>query len=224
LGQQLSQHLGDHDDRVGAVKHAILDLLKREGPQDASTLGGQLGVSAMAVRQHLYELRDEALVDYAIEPRPVGRPAKLWRLAEAADRLFPDGHAALTTAMIGAIAEAFGGKGLETLLEVQARDQIAAYEGRVAKTGALAPRVKALADLRAAEGYMAEVEADADGAFLLVENHCPIAAAARACSGLCAAELTVFRTVLGDEVEIRRTEHLLAGERRCAYRVRPRRG
>lgn len=205
-------------------KRAILDLLKLQGPQDATTLGGQLGVSAMAVRQHLYELRDEGVVEYAIEPRPVGRPAKLWRLTEAADGLFPDGHAALTTAMIGAIAEAFGGKGLETLLQVQARDQTAAYGGRIAKTGPLAQRVQALAALRSDDGYMAEVETDSDGASLLVENHCPIWAAVRACSGLCAAELTVFRAVLGDDVEIRRTEHMVAGDRRCAYRIRPRRG
>jgi predicted ArsR family transcriptional regulator len=31
----------------------------------------------------------------------------------------------------------------------------------------------------------------------------------------------VFRDVLGPDVEIRRTDHILAGARRCAYRISP---
>jgi predicted ArsR family transcriptional regulator len=34
-------------------------------------------------------------------------------------------------------------------------------------------------DLRTEEGYMAEFEAEPDGSFLLIENHCPICAAAK---------------------------------------------
>jgi predicted ArsR family transcriptional regulator len=57
------------------------------------------------------------------------------------------------------------------------------------------------------------------GGFLLVENHCPICAAARVCQGFCRSELELFREVLGPGVEVERTEHVLAGGRRCAYRV-----
>jgi predicted ArsR family transcriptional regulator len=55
-----------------------------------------------------------------------------------------------------------------------------------------------------------------------VEHHCPIADAARACSGFCSSELELFRAVLGDDVVVERTQHLLAGDQRCAYRIRPR--
>jgi predicted ArsR family transcriptional regulator len=69
---------------------------------------------------------------------------------------------------------------------------------------------------------MAAVEAESGtggGGFLLVENHCPICAAARTCQGLCASELEVFRRVLGPDVTVERSDHILAGARRCAYRV-----
>ena len=33
------------------------------------------------------------------------------------------------------------------------------------------------------------------------------------------AELDVFRRVLGPDVTVTRTQHVLAGDRRCAYRV-----
>ncbi|KAG1161351.1 hypothetical protein G6F35_019117 [Rhizopus arrhizus] len=59
-----------------------------------------------------------------------------------------------------------------------------------------------------------------DGAdYLFIENHCPICSAAKACMGFCRSELELFRNVLGAGVTVDREEHILAGARRCAYRV-----
>ncbi|MGH7865744.1 MAG: hypothetical protein ACREQB_12195, partial [Candidatus Binataceae bacterium] len=69
------------------------------------------------------------------------------------------------------------------------------------------------------QGYMAECSRRADGAYLLIENHCPICAAARSCQGLCRDELALFRAALGAGVEVERIEHILAGARRCAYLI-----
>ena len=66
---------------------------------------------------------------------------------------------------------------------------------------------------------MAEVKPLGKGAFLLVENHCPICAAATACTGFCVTELDLFRAVLGPGAVVKRTEHIVAGDRRCAYRI-----
>jgi predicted ArsR family transcriptional regulator len=73
--------------------------------------------------------------------------------------------------------------------------------------------------VRTEEGYMAEVRREKGGSFLLVENHCPICAAANACQGFCSTELDLFRSVLGPGVEVERVEHIVSGDRRCAYRV-----
>jgi predicted ArsR family transcriptional regulator len=200
-------------------RRAILELLKWNGPQDARALAERLEISAMAVRQHLYALAAEKLVESEDEPRPMGRPAKLWRLTSAANALFPNAHADLTVSLIGSMREAFGEQGLERLVSVRTRDQIAAYQAQVPRRGPLRKRLEALAALRTREGYMAEVQRDGEG-FLLVENHCPICVAAAACTNLCAGELRVFREVLGEDVQVERTDHILAGARRCAYRVR----
>jgi predicted ArsR family transcriptional regulator len=205
------------------TRRALLDVLKQEGASDSRALAARLGVSAMAVRQHLYALRDERLVTYEEEARPVGRPAKLWRLTAAAGRLFTDGHAELTVGLLGAMRDAFGDAGLGRLLAARTRQQVAAYRRRVPAGGSLRRRLDALAKVRTDEGYMAEVRPLGDGAFAFIENHCPICAAATACAGLCASEVEVFRRVLGDGLSIERDEHILAGARRCAYRVAPRR-
>ena len=173
----------------------------------------------MAVRLHLYALQAEQLVRYEEEARPVGRPSKLWRLTPAADRLFPEGYAELTLSLVSSIGKVFGKAGVDRLLATRTRNQIGAYRKQMAGVDSLRKRLKALAAIRTAEGYMADIKPQADGAYLLVENHCPICAAAGACTGLCAQELEVFQVVLGESVEVNRTGHIVAGARRCAYRV-----
>lgn len=201
-------------------RRAIIDSLKTEGPQDANRLAERHGISAMAVRQHLYDLEAEGLVTHEAEARPLGRPAKLWALTRAADRFFPDGHADLTVGLIDSMKQAFGAKGLNKLLAVRAREQIAAYKAAIGKRRSLPARLRALASIRSNEGYMAEVEKTVGG-YLLIENHCPVCSAAAACTNLCNMELEVFQKALGGEVEVKRTDHILAGARRCAYLVTP---
>ena len=65
---------------------------------------------------------------------------------------------------------------------------------------------------------MAESRAEGEG-YVLVENHCPICVAATACQGFCRAELDTFREVLGPGASVERTEHIVQGDRRCAYRI-----
>lgn len=203
------------------TRRALLELLKRDGEQDAARLAAQLGITAMAVRQHLYALADEGLVEYRDEPRPLGRPAKLWRLTSAADRFFPDAHADLTVALIGSLREALGEDGIEQVLAARAKTLTDGYRRRLDGAATLRGRLNALARIRSEEGYMASVERAEDGAYYLLENHCPICVAATACQGICRIEQAVFQAVLGNDVTVERTEHILAGARRCAYRVAP---
>ena len=96
--------------------------------------------------------------------------------------------------------------------------QAAAYSAALSDANELPDRLQRLADLRTDEGYLAELQRDEDD-FILIEHHCPIGEAAAACGSLCSAELDVFQRVLGDGVTVTRTQHLLAGDRRCTYRI-----
>lgn len=203
------------------TRRSIVQLLKQEGSLDAEALASRLQITAMAVRQHLYALQDEHLVTYEEEARPMGRPAKLWQLTPAADRLFPEGYAELTLSLINSVKEAFGEAGFDRLLEIRTRQQLEAYSQQIKGKRSLKQRLQKLVEIRTHEGYMAEVQSQPDGSFLLVENHCPICAAAAACTGLCGQELEIFQSILGNGVTIQRVEHILAGARRCTYRIDP---
>jgi predicted ArsR family transcriptional regulator len=202
------------------TRQAILNLLKREGAMDSQTLADYLQVSAMAIRQHLYAMQDERLVTYQEQLRAMGRPAKLWQLTPEADCFFPDGYAELTLGLLESVLEAFGNQGLEKLLEVRTRHQINAYRSAIPPETDLKEKIELIAQIRTNEGYMAEIQPFDPDAWLLIENHCPICAAATACTGLCAQELEVFQAVLGQGITVERTEHIIAGARRCAYLVR----
>jgi predicted ArsR family transcriptional regulator len=117
------------------------------------------------------------------------------------------------------VTEAFGKAGLERLLELRTQQQIETYRRQMVGQDTLPQRLAALAAIRAHEGYMAVVQPQADGSFLFIEKHCPICAAAVACTGLCGKELEVFQAVLGADVVIVRTGHIMVGARRCVYRV-----
>jgi predicted ArsR family transcriptional regulator len=208
------------DDASARTRDKILFHLKKRGPQTASVLARRLGVTPMAVRQHIYGLSEDGLVDYDDERHRVGRPRRVWKLAPAAQAEFPDSHADLTVELIDAMQNAFGVEGLDRLIVERTREQLERYRAQMPPRGAsIQKKIAALAKIRRNEGYMAEWSKQRDGSFLLVENHCPICAAAQVCQTLCRDELTLIRSLLGKSTRVEREEHILAGARRCAYRI-----
>ncbi|MFQ5562939.1 MAG: helix-turn-helix transcriptional regulator [Parvularculaceae bacterium] len=202
----------------GRTRSTLLDLLKRQGEQSAGALGAALGVTPMAARLHLYALEAEGLVTARSEAKGRGRPTKLWMLTDDAARVFPDAHQDLAVEMIESVEGLFGAAGLARLIRKHGDKQRKIYGEKLGGAKTPGERVRRLAKARADEGYMAEAKRDGRD-WLLIENHCPICSAAKACTNLCANELKVFQDVLGPDVSIAREEHILAGARRCVYRV-----
>jgi predicted ArsR family transcriptional regulator len=195
----------------------ILSAIKARGPQTIAAIAARLGVTHEAVRVQLNALAEQGLVEAAKQPAAkAGRPVQLWSLTAAGHKKFPDGHTDVAVELIEAIRGAGGDNLLETVIAARQPKIQAGYEAALAPLRTLRARVKRLTELRDREGYMASWTATEDG-FVLVETHCPIHAAATACLGFCAAELDLFRAVLGCAVE--RTDHIQAGARHCAYKI-----
>ena len=200
----------------------ILLLLKTRGPKTTAAVARHLAITVAGARKHLSALAGDGLVEFVEEKGRVGRPQRHWRLAERAAGRFPDNHAFLTLELIGTARAVFGEKGLDSLIARREHETLERYAARLRNGRTLQARVAELCRIRTEEGYMAECERLPDHSLLLVENHCPICAAAKACQGFCRSELELFRRLLGDRVTVERTDHILAGARRCAYRIWPR--
>lgn len=210
------------EDAPEGADDRLLFALKTKGAMTAQRLAHQLGISTVAVRKQLSRLEQGELVQFQEEVRGPGRPERVWRLTAKGHGRFPDSHSDLTLELINSIRRVFGEEGLDRLIGEREQTMQTSYKHAVREHSDLAERVAALARIRAREGYMAEIEPLEDGAYLLIENHCPICAAAMACQGFCRSELNVFKTVLGPETRVERTDHILAGARRCAYRIEER--
>ena len=212
--QQGVSHINTSNDS----REQILYLLKTRGAQSASTIAEILGITAVGARQHLHQLADDGLLQRFDRAEKVGRPTSFWELTDKAQQRFPDRHGDLTVKLIDNIREVFGEQGLDALIGQREKESLAEYQSALTRCHSLGARVKKLAELRDSEGYMAQAVREKSGVWLLLENHCPICAAARQCRGFCRSELEIFRQCL-PEAEVERCEYLLDGARRCAYRV-----
>lgn len=150
----------------------------------------------------------------------MGRPKQIWNLTAAGHERFPNTHADLTVQLISTIRDVLGEEALDRLITAREKETLANYRAAMKGAASLEERVARLAAIRDREGYMCEMSKDADG-YLLIENHCPICAAATACQGFCRAELRTFKKVLGKDANVTREEHIVSGDRRCAYRITP---
>ena len=198
----------------------ILFMLKTRGPSTAQQLAQLLDISSMGVRRHLDAWLDKGLLLTEDRADKVGRPARYWLLSDAGHARFPDRHSELTVQLIAQVRSLFGQAGLDKLITAREQSSETSYQERMAGAKTLSKRLAKLVEARDAEGYMAQLEKQPDGSFLLIENHCPICAAATACQGFCRSELDVFRRTLGPASTVERVEHVLAGGRRV-YRITP---
>ena len=196
----------------------LLYQLKSRGPQPAAALAGAIAITPMGAHKQLQALEEQGLVSSHDETGGPGRPKRMWTLTPSGHARFPDRHGDLAVQLIRHAAEVLGPEAVDRLIAAREQEQQAGYEAALAGLASLGARVRRLAELRSREGYMAHVDKQGK-AWLLVEDHCPICAAAATCQGLCRSELQIFARCLGEGVQVERVEHVLAGGRRCAYRI-----
>jgi predicted ArsR family transcriptional regulator len=200
----------------------LLQLLKTRGPCSTADMAQALGLTGEAARQQVQKLVAQGWLAGELQAQAgVGRPRQRWFLTAAGHRRFPDAHAQLSVQLIQQVRQVFGEQGLDQLIAQREAETLALYRQRC-NAQPLGERLQQLAALRAEEGYMARLEADGTD-WLLIEDHCPICAAAQSCQGFCRSELQIFQAIAGPQAQVRREQHLLGeGESaglRCVYRI-----
>jgi predicted ArsR family transcriptional regulator len=195
-------------------------ILKKRGPQTVSALADVMGITTEGARFHLLKLEKEGLVASTSVAQGRGRPKQVWSITVAGNSRFPDTHADLTVNLLAAMRETLGNSAVEKVIKEHENRLLTRYKREIDNGGELETRIAKLVEIRTAEGYMAEYHQDEEG-YILIENHCPICVAATACEGFCKSEMNIFQAVLGKDTTIERTQHIVAGDRRCAYRIKP---
>jgi predicted ArsR family transcriptional regulator len=204
--------------KTGADRFLI--LLKTRGPLAVSVMASELKITGEAVRLQLLKLAEEGLVEATSSVKGVGRPVQMWNLTPLGNAHFPDMHAELTLQLLQTIQHVLGPEALEHVVAAREQRQMEKYSAAIAAAPDTESKIALFATIRSREGYLAEWRKEEEG-YIFIENHCPICAAATQCDNICKSELKTFSTILGNEVEVSRIDHIVAGARRCAYKIVP---
>ncbi|AJW61879.1 hypothetical protein VO54_00390 [Elizabethkingia miricola] len=196
----------------------ILMLLKMRGEATALVIAEELDITKEGARKHLLNLSADGLVEATVQSGGVGRPSVSYSLTEKGIAKFPDSHADITVQLLKSVKNLLGENALNLLIGDREAIVYQKYDKALNGAETLDQKLKILSQKRSEEGYMAEWKKDED-TYYLIENHCPICAAATECQGFCRSELNNFRQLLGPEYNIERTEYILDSSKRCTYKI-----
>ncbi|WP_047095601.1 helix-turn-helix transcriptional regulator [Chryseobacterium lactis] len=196
----------------------ILMFLKMRGEATSLLISEELSITKEGARKHLLNLAQEGLIQPTVKSEGVGRPSTYYTLTEKGLAQFPDTHAEITVQLLKSVKNLLGENALDLLISDREKNTHDRYEKALAKTKNLEQRLEVLVVARSKEGYMAEWKKEGKDYFL-IENHCPICAAATECQGFCRAELSNFQSLLGKEYTVERVDHIISGGQRCVYKI-----
>lgn len=196
----------------------ILMHLKMRGEADSKEIASELNITKEGARKHLLQLASEGWVETVAKSEGVGRPSIYYKLTDKGLSKFPDSHAQVTVELLQSVKKLLGENALDLLISDREKQVYQRYEKEVGKTKTLESKLNRLCKIRSDEGYMAEWKKE-NGAYFLIENHCPICAVATECQGFCRTELTNFRQLLGNDYTVERIQHIVTGGQRCTYRI-----
>jgi DeoR family suf operon transcriptional repressor len=206
---------------LSTTRREVLDLLKKRGEQGADQLASSMGLTISAVRQQLAGLQREGLVAFREARTGPGRPRHLYHLTPAAEGLYPRAYAELTNELLDYVGDAQP-ELVDEIFRRRRQRRIENAQIRLAGKD-FADKVKELATILDADGYLAEAVAEADGSFLIVEHNCAILGIALRYGQACGTELDFIKTVL-PEAHIERIAHMVQGATNCSYRINPKSG
>jgi len=220
FANKASENLENYKAHITSSTDRLLLLLKTKGPLATGVIAQELGITGEGARQQLQRLAEEGWVQFESISRGVGRPSLVWSLSDRGNRRFPDTHAELTVQLINTIRDVLGDEALGNVIMAREHKALLRYYDILVLEDGLEAKVRRFAALRSSDGYLAECRKEGEG-YLLIENHCPICAAANACHDICKVELQTFQQIFKEWATVERLDHAIEGARHCAYRIMP---
>ena len=195
----------------------ILDLLlKSEEPLSVQSLAASLGISRNAAHQQVMALEREGLIDRDSAIRTGGRPSQGFRLSDAGNATFPRQYALLARELLDQLSRYLGPAELS-----QAMERIGTSLADSLRSGLgsdPSQRLALIASMMRQLGYEAATVDGAEGGEIEAHN-CVFHDLAFADQSICEVDLSLLRSLSGQEVEHRRC--MARGERSCRFAFKP---
>lgn len=197
---------------LGSTRARILDLVRRSD-RTVGELAEALSITGNAVRDHLAVLGRERLVERSGVRRDTGgKPAHLYALSPAGERLFPKAYATVLGGVLDSLARRLDEDELEALLDEVGRRLAPA--GEATESPALRERVDTAAEVLDGLGGTTRVEEE-DGVLFIRSRSCPLDALVSDHPEICAVAEALVEAIVGREV----SECCDREVPRCAFRI-----
>ncbi|NJK72349.1 MAG: iron-sulfur cluster biosynthesis transcriptional regulator SufR [Synechococcaceae cyanobacterium SM2_3_60] len=197
------------------AKAVILQLLRRRGQATAKELATDLDISPQAVRRHLQELEEAAMISHSRHTEGLGRPQHMYVITDTGRAQFPSQYDEFAVSFLTTLADHVGPEQLETVLHHQWQQKALSYRQQVGQ-GSLPERIDRFAELRSAEGYMVDWHPHSQAGYVLAEYNCAISQVATNFPTVCGHELEMFAAVFPD-CTVERTHWMVGQAHRCGY-------
>ncbi len=156
-------------------KAAIISSLKRSDGLPVSEVAKEVDMSYMGVKQHCINLEKMGFLEsWRVPRKEVGRPEKLYRLTAKCDELFPTAGADVSIEILDGATEAFGEDAPEKLLRNYFQKKQDAWSKQIPTSATLEEKVKAVSELREADGFFNVLTVEDDKSINIREYHNPL--------------------------------------------------
>lgn len=199
-----------------STRRAILQALHTEGQAAIKDLADRVGVKAITIRHHMTALLADGLVAMEAQRQSVGRPLHVYSLSEKGQALFPPRYSQIISRLIGQFKESLSPASTDALVE-SLTDDLSEYNRTEIAHLPLRQRVRHLIKLLTRDGFAAQWQQTDEG-LRLVEHNCPFYTLGLEHPEICQIDEKLIRTALN--VEVQKTNCLLAGDNACTYLLR----
>ncbi len=200
------------DERPSRQK--IINYLKRSDWMTVAELSRKVGITPMAVRQHLLALDRQGIVRNVVRKTGIGRPVFLYGLTEKAEGIFPKSYGSFINDVFGAIVDLEGPEKLENIFRHR-KERLLSNKFRVLSgISGIEKKIGTMAEMLEREGYMTEFE-EQPGGYVLKQFNCPISEVSSAYPEPCKFELDLYKDIFGEGVV--RHECMSEGGTSCSY-------
>lgn len=203
-------------DQYPSETKIILEL-KNSGPLSLKELSDRIGISKMAILNHIKKLETKGLVKRSLVKTSIGRPYYVFKTSEESKENIASANDWVLEELIRYLDKTGNAKIATEFLKERYEQVRIDYDKKMSN---IKPeqRVEALAKLREQENYYPELKSTGNDNYELLEYNCPIYKIAKTFGVACSLETRLFESVL--DMDVSSTHRQVNGSDVCRFIIR----
>lgn len=196
------------------TRQKIILLLKKAEHMTVAEFSREMGITPMAVRQHLMALERKGIIHYVTKKYGIGRPMFLYKLTEKAMDIFPNSYKGFLMDVLRTVDDMDGRTKIEKIFRVNKQAMLDRKQRLLFGISDFGEKVARFRELLEDDGFLVELEEKKDD-FKLKKFNCLLPDVATEFPEACRYELELYRNLLNKNVS--RSQSIREGSPSCLY-------